>query len=267
MRSVRELANALMAALISIGLMLGALSISLVEFVPNSVPTVTDFQISSPEPLTVTATLPPTISLDLATSAFTTIFTDTPLPPLACQPPFGWTNQISIQFGDSLASIADRYRISMDALRSANCLLSDSLIPGSMLYVPPAPTSTMAACVPGAVGWINNYVVQPGDTLYRIGYNHYTTLDLMRLVNCRRSDTIYPGERLWVPNVSTRTPSPTPLPGVTITVYPTELLTATTAPTNTPVPPTLTPTPTTPPSVTPTPTPTATPTDPPPAVP
>ena len=255
MRNMRDILNALMVALISIGLMVGALSISLVEFVPGPVPTLTNNLLPSPEPLTATATFPPTpiptFSLQSATPSLTPIFTSTAMPTLACQPPFGWTVQINIQIGDTLASIAARYRISTDALRNANCLLSDNLIPGSRLYVPPAPTSTFAVCIPGAIGWVNNYIVQPGDSLYRIGYNHYTTLELMRLVNCRSSDTIYPGDRLWVPGVATRTPIPTPTVILPATATPTPTPTNEPPATSTP---TSTPTPTTEPTATPTPT-------------
>ena len=60
MRGVREFGNALVIALISIGLMVGALSISLVEFVPESTPTATDIILPTPEPLTATPTFPPT---------------------------------------------------------------------------------------------------------------------------------------------------------------------------------------------------------------
>jgi LysM repeat protein len=255
MQGLRDFGNALVVALISIGLMIGALSISMVEFAPAAAPSATSNLLPSPAPLTATSTLPPTLiptlGLESPTPSITPTFTTTATPPSSCQPPFGWIFQITVQAGDTLDSIAARYRISKEELRSANCLLSDNLIPGTKLYVPPAPTSTFAVCIPGAVGWVNNYIVRAGDTLYRIGYNHYTTLDLMKSVNCRSSDTIYPGDRLWVPNIATRTPFPTGLPGITGTPYPTEPLTetaipftATTVPSSTPVPPTSTPVPT-----------------------
>ncbi|NOH04252.1 MAG: LysM peptidoglycan-binding domain-containing protein [Chloroflexi bacterium] len=134
------------------------------------------------------------------------------------------------QAGDTLESLAARYRIGSDQLKSANCLAVDSLIPGTALFVPPAPTSTVAACIPGAVGWVKSYVVKAGDTLYSIATNHYTTVATLRGVNCKTSDRIYPGETLWVPRVATRTPVPTPLPGSTVTPHPTDPLTETALP-------------------------------------
>ena len=136
-----------------------------------------------------------------------------------------------MQVGDTLDSIAARYRISSADLRSANCLFSNSLVPGSKLYVPPVTPNTSVACTAGAVGWVKNYAVKAGENLYRIAIDHYTTLDLMRKVNCRTGDTIFPGDILWVPNVSaTRTQNPSPLPGNTVTSYPTDPLTETALP-------------------------------------
>jgi LysM repeat protein len=234
MRGLREFGNALIVTIISVGLVFGALSISLVEFA--SVPTPTD---TPPALLPPTNTFSPGATLDASPIPQGSTPTGA-IVSSACQPPAGWV-AISIQAGETLNMLAARYRTSLDELRRGNCLLSDSLIPGKVFFVPPAPTSTSAACIPGAVGWVKLYVVRPGDTLYSIAVNHYTTVGLLKSVNCRTSDRINSGEVLWVPNVSTRTPIPTPLPGTTVTPHPTDPLTetalpftATFAPTHTP---------------------------------
>jgi LysM repeat protein len=269
---MRGLGNALAVAVISIGLMLGALSISLVEFVQQETPPTAGNLIPSPLPLTVTNTLPPTLTPTIGLESPTPSITPTPTitftPPASCPPPFGW-GQIFIQAGETLDSIAIRYRTSRDELRRANCLLTDALVAGTVLYVPPVAPNTPVACNPGAVGWSRTYTVRPGDTIYSIATNHYTTATLLKNVNCHASDLIYTGEILWVPNVATRTPYPTPMPGSTITPYPTDPLTetalpftitvlpftATFEPTSTPVPPTPTAIPTYTASPTPFPTP------------
>lgn len=270
MRGLREFANALVIAILSVGLMLGALSISLVEFVPQATPTETFIVFPSPVPVTATSTALPTFTLAPGLDTPTSIAINTSTPPSSsCPPPSNWT-PIIIQPSDTLDGLAAKYRINKDTLRSANCLLSDGLIAGTVFYVPLAPTSTPIICSQGAVGWSKKYVVSRGDTLYSIATNHYTTVNTLKSVNCRNSDRIYPGEILWVPNVATRTPIPTPLPGVTVTPYPTDPLTetalpftATTAPTKTSMPFTST----TAPSPTPIPTLTASPTALPPAAP
>lgn len=246
---LRELGAAIIVAFVSVGLVLGALSISLVEFIPVDTPTPTFALPASPVPITATATNLPTVTFDpvLPTQTFTS--TNTVLAPVSCQPPVGWI-PISVQLNDTLDSIAIKYNIDKNQLRNANCLLSDNLITGSLLYVPPAPTSTVAVCSAGAVGWIKSYTVKAGDTMYTIATNHYTTVSLLQKVNCKFTDLIKPGEMLWVPNVATRTPYPTPLPGVTASPYPTDPLTLTAlpftitvVPSDTPIPSTSTPVP------------------------
>jgi len=241
MHGLREFGNALVIALISISLMVGALSISLVEFVPKEASTPTNVIMPSPAPRTATVTpLPtqtPTLGLESPTVTNTSTLVNTNTPPASCPPPPGWVNQIIIQGGETLEILAARYRVNKDELRRANCLSSDNLVAGTILYVPPAPTSTVAVCNPGASGWSKAYTVKSGDTLYAIATNYYITAGLLRSVNCRAGDLIYTGEVLWVPTVSTRTPYPTPLPGSTVTPYPTDPLTETALPfTLTPIP-------------------------------
>ena len=254
MQGVRGFGNALLIALISIGLIIGALSISLVEFVPEVTPTATNIVFASPAPLTATSTstptLTPTLGLESPTPTATTTFVNSATPPSSCQPPFGWVNQINIQPGETLDILAARYNISKEELIRANCLLSSTLVAGTKLYVPPVAANTSVTCSQGAAGWLKNYVVKSGDTIYAIATNHYTTAGLLKIVNCRTSDLIFPGEMIWVPNVATRTPNPTPLPGVTFIPNPTEPLTetalpytATIIPSNTPIPATATPIP------------------------
>jgi LysM repeat protein len=224
MQGFRDLGNALVVALISVGLIIGALSISLVEFVPEAAPTATDNMFASPKPLTATSTLPPslvpTLGLESPLPNITSTSTNTPTPPSSCLPPAGWT-QITIRISETLDSIAARYRTTKEQLRAANCLFTDNLITGSILYVPPVTTNAPAVCIPGRAGWVNNYIVQSGDSIFRIGYNHYTTSAAMMTANCRTSEIIHPGEILWVPNVATRTPIPTIMPEVTVIIpYP-----------------------------------------------
>ncbi len=229
MQSPRDFTNALVVALISVGLIVGALSISLVEFEAPGLPTATSSLLPSPIPLTGTSTA--TFALQSVTPSPTLpgIATITPLVS-GCSIPAGWA-QITVLVGDTVESIAARYRIAADDLRRANCLVSSILPTGSKIFVPPSTPNTSVACSPGAAGWSKSYTVKAGDNLYRIGIDHYTTLDLMRKVNCKTSDTIYPGDLLWVPNVSaTRTNAPTSLPGSTVTPQPTDPLTETALP-------------------------------------
>jgi LysM repeat protein len=228
MASVRQFGNALFLALVSTVLVLGGLSLSLVEFAKPAPPTPTDVLLPSPLPLTATATFPP--PLESHTPTNTALPTNTPPPPPSCQIPINWTATI-VRPGDTLESIAARYRITAEELRQTNCLLTNSIPQGSTIYVPIVSTSTVAVCNPGAVGWVKSYRVQPNDTLYRIAINHYTTVALLKQVNCRSSDFISVGELLWVPNIPTRTATPSlPANVPTFTLYPTDPLTETALP-------------------------------------
>jgi LysM repeat protein len=165
--------------------------------------------------------------------------------------------------GDTIYSLAERYKTSAESLSIANCLLSADVPAGFALYVPPVPTVTVIACGPPR-GWARNHVVQPGDNLYRIALSYGTTYPQLQRANCMGSSTtIYSGQRLWVPNIPTRTPGITVIPDLptataTQTATPTTVP-ATDTPTATPTepePPTATPTETSLPPATPTSTPT-----------
>ncbi|MCZ2126262.1 MAG: LysM peptidoglycan-binding domain-containing protein [Anaerolineales bacterium] len=253
MQNARGFGNALIAVAFSILLTLGALSISLLGFSPEKPPAPTTTPILSPIPITATNTLF-FVAADTATST-------PPFTAVSCQPPVGWI-AVGIQAGDTLDSLAAKYRVDKESLKSGNCLFSENLIVGTLLYVPSAsPTSTVAACIQGAAGWIKNYIVIAGDTFYNIGLRYGVGANLLKLVNCRVSDQIYVGEALYVPNVPTRTLTFTPQPGITYTPAPllTEPLTQTVIPftatfTPTAPPPTSAPSETSAPTLPPTPT-------------
>ena len=252
MGDLRDLGNALVVTLLSIGLTLGALSISLVGFIPEDVPEPTQTAIVTPIPVTATYTFPPTLTPLVTQSTLTLAPTATIVPPVSCQLPAGWV-PITVQTGETLDGLAFKYNTTRDALKVGNCLFSETLLAGTTLYVPRiVATNIVAVCSQGAVGWINNYVVRSGDTFFNIGSRYGVTSNTVKIVNCRTSDLILVGEILWVPNQPTRTPTFTPLPGVTFTAI-TPLLTdpvtetvlpftQTFVPTKTPIPATSTPT-------------------------
>ncbi len=139
----------------------------------------------------------------------------------SCQPPVGWI-PITVQLGDTPSTLSSSYQMPTDVLLNANCLLTDALLVGSVLYVPPPSATNIEGCVQGAAGWIKSYITQSGDTIYSIAKKYYTTTVLLKNVNCRASDMLYSGEILWIPNVATSTPylplTETALP-FTVTVF------------------------------------------------
>ncbi len=287
MKNLWQVLGGILIALASVGLLLGGLSLSMVEGnlstapAPVSTDTATSFEISTPTftfTSTVTANLTPTFSSTLQT--FTPrADTATSLPPTwtasltaastNCQVPSGWLAYI-VQSGDTLDKLAARYQTSSAELKRGNCLLTTDLLPGSVIYVPPAPTRTSAPthtpvpCRPPQ-GWIASYIVQPGDTLFRLSQSFGITVAELQRANCMGNNTLlHTGQVLYVPPWATHTPTFT-MPGLaTATPLPTDtptygLPTDTPADTwtSTPTPtleiPTDTPTPTPTPTWTPTP--------------
>jgi LysM repeat protein len=93
------------------------------------------------------------------------------------------------------------------------------------------PIQTWATACGPYPGWIRSYVVQPGDTLYRIAVIHGISVDVLRRANCKTGTVIYAGERLWVPFAL---PPPTALTIIPTFDTPTNEVTPTSSPTPTP---------------------------------
>jgi LysM repeat protein len=256
MQALRQLGGGLFLGLLSVMIVIGGISLALAEgYVPQPPPTLTATEPVFPSAPTETAS--PTSLIPSPTETATA----SPIPPINCLPPPGWV-LVTIYPGDTLEILALRYRTTPEVLMAANCLVSPNLLPGYGIYVPPLPTVTPIPC--GApYGWVQ-YIVQPGDNLYRISQLFRITVSELQQANCLGySTTIIAGQKLWVPNV----PPSTPLATATITATPiniefdtlTPVPTETILPTSTPEPPTAIPT-DIPPSATPQP-----PTEPPPS--
>jgi LysM repeat protein len=219
-------------SLVSLALVVGGLSLALSENVtPPPMATETLWLPTYAEFITITSTaqiLPTDTSFPTASN--------TPVPPVNCTPPSGWIGVI-VAPGENLAAIALRYNTSSEALIQANCLLTPSLVPGSVLYVPPASAAPTAIQPPAATatyipcgapyGWVR-YAVQAGDTLYHIASSYGITTAQLQRANCLGASTlIHIGQLLWVPNVPTRTPGVTAIPTY---YFPTEQSTETALP-------------------------------------
>jgi len=234
MQELRQLGGALLLGLLSIVIVIGGIMLALAE---GNLPGRVISTPSATETLAFLTALPsPLFPTNLPNSP---IPNDTPTltvsPPAYCPPPPGWI-LAAVGPGETLEILAARYRTTPEALRAANCLVLDSLLPGYGIYVPPVPANTSVPCgVP--FGWVQ-YTVQPGDNLYRISQSYRVTVTQLQQANCLGySTTIYSGQKLWVPNVPTSTGA---LPPLTI-----DFASATPIPTNTPtLEPSPTPTPT-----------------------
>ncbi len=232
MRDAYQAVWGMLAAIFSALLVFGGLAISLTEAridvaqAPTLVPTST-IHVPTQLPGEPTYTPSPTF---LPTTTPTIAF------PNSCDYPPGWV-EISVGAGDTLAAIAERYMVSVNILRSGNCLVIDGLMAGMSIHVPllatetpiPSYTPTLAptqapitkptVSCPRPPGWVI-YYVRSGDTLFRIGLAvgvHYTELAAR---NCLGSYNIYTGQRLYVPRLPVYPPTATPLPYLSPTPIP-----------------------------------------------
>jgi LysM repeat protein len=241
MQSFRQALIGLATGALSTVLILGILFVVLAEG-DRTAPAPTAAPIPVTETSAVSSAIIPTISFatlpsnQIPSPALEGV---TPIPPTAsptflpaatqCPPPMGWV-PINVAPAESLELIALRYQTTAQILRDINCLSSDSLVTGSVLYVPYVPLPSATACRPPAA-WIR-YTVQPGDTLYRISVLYRVTVDELQRGNCMGYQTlIAAGEILYVPNVTPSTLTFTPVTPITNTPTPSE----TPVPTNSPV--------------------------------
>lgn len=183
-----------------------------------------------------------------------TFITATPHTEQTCLIPSNWVPH-EVQPGETLEHFALQAGLPIEQLMAANCLISPNLMPDTILYLPastvtPLTVNLASPTVTGCVfppGWIF-YRVQRGDTLTRISGLYGISVWQLKQANCLETDTIITGQYLRVPNVATRTFTPTASPQPEIQL-----------PSDTPIPPTVTHTLVTP-TVTPLPTETPTPT-------
>lgn len=110
------------------------------------------------------------------------------------------SEQYTVQRGDTLYSISQKFNIPVNKLKEINNLNTNTILPGQILIIketetPPQPTT---------------YKVQKGDTLYSISQKFNTTVDEIKRLNNITSNNIYINQELYIPT-STSTPS-TPLP-------------------------------------------------------
>lgn len=222
-------------------------------------------------PVTATITLEATSSSPIrirnlgitatATLAVPSITPTYPPPPAECPPPPGWIPRFVLP-GESVGAIAEAHLTSIQELMAGNCLESQTISPGKILYVPNMPptatsTPTPTTIQPTAVdtdadrtcvhpsGWVI-YIVRSGDNLLRISQGTGTTVAALQNANCMGTSTlINTGQQLWVPRLPP-TPTPTTYFPSRHTYTPTKGSTSTPVqPTATPVPPTNTPVPNT----------------------
>lgn len=130
----------------------------------------------------------------------------------------------TVQYGDTLYSIARRFNTTVGAIAQANHIPNPNLIyvgqqleiPGDGDPPPPPPGSTPVPTAPPP-GGSTTYVVRPGDTLSSIARRFGTTVSaIAQANNIANPNLIYVGQTLAIPTGGTNPPppgNPPPSPG------------------------------------------------------
>src|SRR5690554_4249511 len=123
-------------------------------------------------------------------------------------PPISWSEHTVVK-GDVLGSIAQRHKTTVDAIKSVNRLRNNNIRIGQKLLVPSAKI-TLGDHVTSEELMQNygkkivssatqQYVVRPGDSLWKIANRHNTSVAaLTRLNNISSNSRLKPGQKLIV---------------------------------------------------------------------
>jgi membrane-bound lytic murein transglycosylase D len=108
-----------------------------------------------------------------------------------------------VRRGETLTTIARRYKLTTAQLREANDLRSSRVARNQTLMIParttaalPSPPAARASATAASSG--ATYRVRPGDTLFSIARQFETTVDTLRQLNRLAGDRINIGDRLTV---------------------------------------------------------------------
>lgn len=109
----------------------------------------------------------------------------------------------TVKSGDTLYKIANSYNVSVDKIKSANKLTSNTLSIGQKLLIPTVTTDVTENDNPSSAGI--NYVVVKGDNLYTIANKYGVSVNDIKSLNNLKSNTLQIGQVLKIPGTESYT--------------------------------------------------------------
>ncbi len=100
------------------------------------------------------------------------------------------TDEYTVQSGDSLYSIAQKFNTTVNDLIEHNQLATTIIQPGQVLKIPSVTSTNIV------------YTVKSGDTLYSIANNYGVSVDAIKKLNNLTSNILSIGQRLYIPKGS-----------------------------------------------------------------
>lgn len=110
------------------------------------------------------------------------------------------SNYYTVKSGDTLWKIANANNTTVDAIKSANNLTSNSLSIGQLLLIPTGSTGTTSS---------NTYTVKSGDSLWKIANQFNMTVAELKSLNNLSSDLLQVGQVLKVNSTGSTNPPTT----------------------------------------------------------
>ncbi len=161
---------------------------------PTPTPTATGAAAETPTPASAPVQEPEvTVTTPEAT-------TETPAPEGTATPEEPTTFQYTVQPGDTLFSIAQKFGTDVETIRQLNALADDNIIVGQPLYVPYVEGMT-AEGLPTPTPGPYRYVIQSGDTLSAIALRFgVAPIQIMEANNLLDPNTLTVGAEIIIPN-------------------------------------------------------------------
>ena len=115
------------------------------------------------------------------------------------------TNYYIVKSGDTLYSIARKYGLTVDKLKSINNLNSSNLSIGQKLYIGASENVENSPIIDSNINdSYDTYIVKSGDSLWSIASRYNTTVDNLKSINNISSNLLSIGQKLLVPMVASR---------------------------------------------------------------